>query len=179
MYWFRWLGLRATLSRPYSRNIAHQLSIGFGRGISEASFSTVPCHMCGIMLMFATRRDVPAACSHSATGRPGRAQTKTLRESGHKGQVDRCIFQVTRLRQVVGWLRAVVFVSFFRYFCFFFAVAVPRLRKPSNAFPRRLCETPNKMHNTMCCTMCGVYRFSHVSSNFLVFLIDECVKRQN
>ena len=92
------------------------------------------------------------------TGRPGRAQTKTLRESRHKGQVDRCIFQVMRLRQVVGWLLAVVFVSFFR-FDFLFAVAVPRLRKPSNAFPRRLCETPNKMHNTMCCTMCGVYRF--------------------
>ena len=71
------------------------------------------------------------------------------------------------------------FCFLFQIFVFFFAVAVPRLRKPSNAFPRRLCETPNKMHNTMCCTMCGVYRFSHVSSNFLVFLIDECVKRQN
>ena len=47
------------LSRLYSRNMAHQFSIGFGRGISEVSICSVPCQD-----PVAQARGHPYVCHH-------------------------------------------------------------------------------------------------------------------
>ena len=66
------------------------------------------------------------------------------------------IFQVTRLRQVVGWLRAVVFVSFFN-FLFFFSLSLSRGCENQVTRSQEDCAKHQTKCTTPCVAQCVVF----------------------